>query len=159
MSVLYGESRQLPAALFAPNLVKQVIIGVTGECPEQVLYSSSVDILLVFCPDVNINRVEVQMKYQASWMGKPIHLQCTKPSDKDLKQFCVMGSIRPTPTPTPTASSYPRQREGDTSLQLSFFSGSEPPGKDEVTFAQWLSEVEEARLVLPPPFITGFADL
>ena len=33
MSVLYGDSHQQPAALFASNLVCQVVVGVTGECP------------------------------------------------------------------------------------------------------------------------------
>ena len=102
MSVLYGDSHQLPAALFASNLVCQVVVGVTGECPEKILYSLTVDILLVFSPKADINRVKVQLECQASWMGKPIHLQCVRPSGKDLRQFGVMGSIGPTPTPGTT---------------------------------------------------------
>ena len=93
MSVLYGDSHQLTAALFASNLVCQVVVGVTGECPEKILYSPTVDILLVFSPKADINRVKVQLECQASWMGKPIHLHCVRPSGKDLRQFGVMGSI------------------------------------------------------------------
>ena len=44
MSVLYGDSHQLPAALFASNLVCQVVVGVTGECPEIILYSPTVSL-------------------------------------------------------------------------------------------------------------------
>ena len=87
MSVLYGDSYKLPAALFASNLVCQVVVGVTGECPEKILYSPTVDILLVFSPKTDINKVKVQLECQASWMGKPIHLHCVKPSGKDLRHF------------------------------------------------------------------------
>ena len=142
MSVLYGDSHQLPAALFASNLVCQVVVGVTGECPEKILYSPTVDILLVFSPKADINRVKVQLESQASWMGKPIHLQCVRPSGKDLRQFSVMGSIGPTPTP---GTSNHQGKEGDSALQLPFFSGNHPPGKDEVSFGQWLSAVERAQ--------------
>ena len=30
MSVLFGESHQLPAALFSPEVVSKVVVGVTG---------------------------------------------------------------------------------------------------------------------------------
>ena len=142
-SVLYGDSHQLPAALFASDLVCHVAVGVTGECPEKFLYSSTVDILLVFGPKADINRVKFKLECQASWMGKPIHLQCVRPSGKDLRQFGVMGSIGPTPTPGTSDHS---GKEGDAALQLPFFSGNHPPGKDEVSFGQWLSAVERAQL-------------
>ena len=71
MSVLFGESYQLPASLFGPDLVSRVVMEVTDESTEKILYSSTTDILLVYGPDVDINRVECQ----ASWMGKPVHLQ------------------------------------------------------------------------------------
>ena len=37
MSVLFGESHQLPAALFSPKVVSKVVVGVTGEYPEKIL--------------------------------------------------------------------------------------------------------------------------
>ena len=40
MSVVYGDSHQLPANLFGPEIVRQVVVGVTGEDPEQLFYSS-----------------------------------------------------------------------------------------------------------------------
>ena len=43
MSVLFGESHQLPASLFGPDLVSRVVVGVTGESPEKILYSSTTD--------------------------------------------------------------------------------------------------------------------
>ena len=142
MSLLYGDSHQLYAALFASNLVCQVVVGVTGECPEKILYSPTVHILLVFRPKADINRVKVQLECQASWMGKAIHLNCVRPSGKDLRQFGVMGSIGPSPTP---GISNHQGKEGDAALQLPFFSGNHPPGKDEVSFHQWLSAVERAQ--------------
>ena len=69
MSVMFGESHQLPATLFSPDLVGRVLVGVTGEYPEEVLYSSATDILLVYGSDVDINRVKVQLECLASWMG------------------------------------------------------------------------------------------
>ena len=33
MRVLFGESHQLPAALFSPAMVSKVVVGVTGEYP------------------------------------------------------------------------------------------------------------------------------
>ena len=44
MSVLFAESHQLPAALFSPEVVSKVVVGVTGEYPEKILYSP----LLIF---------------------------------------------------------------------------------------------------------------
>ena len=48
MSVVYGDSHQLPANLFGPEVVRQVVVGVTGEDPEQLFYSSAADILMVY---------------------------------------------------------------------------------------------------------------
>ena len=48
MSVLYGDSHCLPAALFSSDLVSRVVFGITGECPQKVFQSSTSDILLVF---------------------------------------------------------------------------------------------------------------
>ena len=93
MSVLFGESHQLPPTLFSPDLVGRVLVGVTGEYPEKVLYSSTIDILLVYSADVDINRVKVQLEGLASWMGKPMHLKCERPSGKELRKFGVIGSI------------------------------------------------------------------
>ena len=76
MCVMYGNSHQLPAALFGPDIVSKVVVGVTGECPEKILNSPATDILLVFAPDTDINRVKVQLECQSSWMGKPVHLKC-----------------------------------------------------------------------------------
>ena len=39
MSVMFGYSHQLPAALFSPDIVSRVLVGVTGECPEKILSS------------------------------------------------------------------------------------------------------------------------
>ena len=97
----------------------------------------------MFSPKADINRVKVQLECQASGMGKPIHLQCVRPSSKDLRQFGVMGSIGPTPTP---GTNNHQGKEDDATLQLSFFSDNHPPGKDKVSFGQWLSAVERAQL-------------
>ena len=101
MSVLYGDSHQLPAALFAANLVSQVVVGVAGECPEKILYCSTVDILLVFSPNANINKVKVQWECQASWMGKPINLHCVRPSGKDLRELVLWGPLGQLLLPVP----------------------------------------------------------
>ena len=69
MNVLYGESHQLPAALFSPEVVSKVVVGVTGEYPEKTLYSPATDILLVYGSEININRVKVQMECLGSWMA------------------------------------------------------------------------------------------
>ena len=90
MSVSFGESYQLPASLFGPDLVSRVVVEVTDEFPQKILYSSTIDILLSYGPGVDINRVECQ----ASWIDKPVHLQFVKPSGVELKKFGVMGSIR-----------------------------------------------------------------
>ena len=95
MSVMYGDSHQLPAALFGPDIVSKVVVGVTGEYPEKILNSPATDILLVFAPDTDINRVKVQLECQSSWMGKPVHLKCKRPSGIDIRQFGVLGSIGP----------------------------------------------------------------
>ena len=76
-------------------------------------------------------------------MGKPIHLQCVRPSGKDLRQFGVIGSIGPTLTPGTTDR---QGKEDDAALQLPFFSGNHPPGKHEVSFSQWLSAVERVQI-------------
>ena len=76
MSVMYGESHQLPVELFGPDIVSRVVLGITGECPEKILNSPTTDILLVFVSEVDVNRVKVQLECQGSWMGKPIHLKC-----------------------------------------------------------------------------------
>ena len=99
MSVVYGESYHLPATLFGPELVKQVVVGVTGECPEKIFHSSSSDILLVYGPKVDLNKVRVQLEYLASWLGKPVKIKCVRPSGVELKKFGVMGAL-----PSPTSS-------------------------------------------------------
>ena len=93
MSVLFGESHQLPAALFSPEVVSKVVVGVTGEYPEKILYSPATDILLVYGSEIDINRVKVQLECLASWMGKPVHLQCARPSGKELRKFGVVGTV------------------------------------------------------------------
>jgi len=142
MSVLYGDSHQLPAALFGLEVVRRIVLGVTGEELEKVLYSSTTDILLVFAMHIDINRVKVQLESLASWMGKPVHLQCVRPSAMDLKKSGVMGSIGP----TPQAKGCHQVLEGDKALALPFFSGKDTPEYDEVNFGQWLFAVEGAQL-------------
>ena len=44
-------------------------MGVTGECPEKFLYSTTVDILLVFGPKADINRVKVQTRMSSQLDG------------------------------------------------------------------------------------------
>ena len=95
MSVLYGDSHQLPATLFDADLVGKVVMGVTGELPEKILHSNGNDILLVFGQGVDINRVKVQLECQANCMGKPVHLKCVRPSGKELQSFGVQGSLKP----------------------------------------------------------------
>ena len=146
MSVMYGDSHQLPAALFDPDSVSRVVVGVTGEYPEQILSSPATDILLVFASDTDINRVKVQLECQSSWMGKPVHLKCKRPSGVDIRQFGVVGAIQPL-TPRIGRS---QVREGDIALQLPFFSGKIVPAKDEVTFGQWYSAVVGAQQTSSP---------
>ena len=142
MSVLLGDTHQLPTTLFSSDLVSRMLVGVTGECPEKVMYSAATDILLVYNVDVDINRVKVQLESLASWMGKPVHLSCARPSGKELRKFGVVGSIQPLSN-SPLQGSMPK---GDAALQLPYFSGNTPPGKNEVPFSHWLSAVEGARL-------------
>ena len=79
-------------------------------------------------------------------MGKPVHLKCARPSGKELRKFGLLGSIQPLSSPPHSA---PIQR-GDTALQLPFFSGNTPPGKNEVPFSHCLSAVEGTRLTISP---------
>ena len=146
MSVLYGDSHYLPAALFSSDLVSNVVVGVTGEFPEKILTSSHTDILLVFASSVDINRVKVQLECQSSWMGKPVHLKCKRPSGVELQKFGVMGALLP-----PTSNiSKSQAKKGDVALELPFFSGQIPHAKDEVSFDQWLFAVETARFTSSP---------
>ena len=128
--------------MWGPDLVGRVLVGVTGEYPQKVLYSSATDILLVYSPDVDINRAKVQLECVASWMDKAVHLECTRPSGKELRKFGVLRSIQP------LSASHQQVQvpKGDIALQLPFFSGNIPPGKNEVPFSHWLSAVEGARL-------------
>ena len=146
MSVLFGESHQLPAALFSPEVVSKVVVGVTGEYPEKILYSPATDILLVYGSEIDINRVKVQLECLASWMGKPVHLQCVRPSGKELRKFGVVGTVQ-SPTTSHREILVPK---GDSALHIPFFSGNSPPGKNEVPFGQWLSAVEGAKLTSSP---------
>ena len=57
MSVMYGESHQLPGKLFGPDIVSRVVLGITVECPEKILDSPTTDILLVFASELDVNRV------------------------------------------------------------------------------------------------------
>ena len=78
MSVLYGDSHCLPAALFRSDLVSRVVFGITGECLQKVFQSSTSDILLVFAQGVDISGIKVQLESQSHWMGKPVHLKCVR---------------------------------------------------------------------------------
>ena len=104
ISVLFGETHQLPSTLFSPELVSRVLVGVTGECPEKVMYSSATDILLLYGVDVDINRVKVQLESLASWICKPVHLSCARPPGKELRKFGVVGSIQPLSNSPPEGS-------------------------------------------------------
>ena len=151
MSVVYGESHYLPATLFGPELVKQVVVGVTGECPERVFHSSSSDILLVYSPNADINKVRVQLEYLASWLGKPVKIKCVRPSGVQLKKFGVVGAL-----PSLTSSQGGESQLGDAALELPFFSGKDPPDHEEVTFDHWLSIVEVARNTSSPQALHGW---
>ena len=146
ISVIFGDSHHLPADLFSSDLVSRVVFGITGECPQRLFRSYGTDILLVFASKVDVNKVKVQMKYQSSWMGKPVHLQCVRPSGMDFRKFGVIGSV----------SSFAMTKEcylgkvSDASLELPFFSGNPVPEEDEVTFAQWRSAVEGAQFTSFP---------
>ena len=91
MSVMYDDTHHLPVGLFGPEVVSKMVHGVTGECPERIFNSANTDILLVFALGDDVNRVKVQLDCQSSWMGKPIHLKCIRPSGTELKQFGVWG--------------------------------------------------------------------
>ena len=71
------------------------MVGVTGECPEKIFHSSYSDILLVYGPKVDLNKVRVQLEYLASWLGKPVKLKCVRPSGVQLKKFGVAGTLLP----------------------------------------------------------------
>ena len=149
MSVVYGDSHCLPSGLFSPDLVSRIVFGITGECPQRVFQSSTTDNLLVFAPETDISRVKVQLECQSSWMGKPVHLHCPKPSGVHVKKFgfidsvqsfaiakgCLIGNV---------------YREDDVSLELPFFIGNSPPEEEEVTFAQWKYVVENAKFTSSP---------
>ena len=146
MSVMYGDSHYLPAALFSSELVSKVVVGIKGAFPEKILTSSLADILLVFAPNADINRVKVQLECQSSWMVKPVHLKCKRPSSVELQKFGVIGTLLP-----PTSKIGKSQaKEGDVALELPFFSGQTSLAKDEVFFDQWLFAVEAARFTSFP---------
>ena len=147
MSVLYGDSHCLPAALFSLDLVSRVVFGITGECPQKVFQSSTSDILLVFAQGVDISGIKVQMfESQSHWMGKPVHLKCVGPSGNDVRKFGVVGSVHSAVTISKGIVVDHGVKEGDFSLELPFFSGNVPPQEDEVTFAQWRYAVESAKV-------------
>ena len=145
MSVLYGDSHCLSAALFSSDLVSRVVFGITGECPQKVFQSSTSDILLVFAQGVDISGIKVQLESQSHWMGKPVHLKCVRPSGNDVRKFGVVGSVHSAATISKGIVVDHRVKEGDVSLELPFFSGNLPPEEDEVTFAQWKYAVESAK--------------
>ena len=149
MSVLIGDSHCLPAGLFSADLVSRVVFGITGECPQRVFQSSATDNLLVFAPETDLSRVKVQLEQQSSWMGKPVHLQCVKPSGVDVRKFGVIGSVHSS-VMAKGCQLGNGCKEGDVSLELPFFSGNSPPEGDEVTFAQWRYAVENAKFTSTP---------
>ena len=151
MSVVHGESHYLPATLFGPELVKQVVVGVTGECPDKIFHSSSSDILLVYGPNADLNKVRVQLEYLASWLGKPVKIKCVRPSGVQLKKFGVVGVLL-----SPTSSQGGETQLGDAALELPFFSDKDPPDEEEVTFDHWLSMVEVARNTSSPQALHGW---
>ena len=83
----------------------------------------------------------MQLECQSSWIGKPVHLECKRQSGIDMRQFGVLGSIRP----SVKIKEYHQKRESDIALELPLFSGRTTPHYDEVTFGQWLSAVEGAQ--------------
>ena len=145
MSVVYGESCCLPATLLSPEVIKQVVVGVTGEYPEQIFHSSTSEILLVYGPNADLNKVRVQLEYLASWLGKPVKIRCVRPSGVELKRFGVVGAL-----PSPTSSRGGGVSLGDAALELPSFSGKDSPEEGEVTFDHWLSMVEVARIASSP---------
>ena len=149
MSVMYGESHCLPASLFSSDVVSRVVFGITGECPQRVFQSSTTDHLLVFASEVDISKIKVQLECQSHWMGKPVHLQCSRPSGTVVRKFGVIGSVH-SPTIAKGCVLGNASKEGDVSLELPFFSGNPLPGEDEVTFAQWRYAVENAKFTSSP---------
>ena len=69
MSVLYGDSHCLPAGLFSPDIISRVVFGITGEFPQRVFQSSTIDNLLVVCSRTDVNQVKNRLECQSSWMG------------------------------------------------------------------------------------------
>ena len=92
MSEVFGETHQLPAGLFSAELVSRVVLSITGEMTERIFISSSTNILLVFAIETDVNRVKVQLENLSSWMGKPVHLKCVRPSGIEIRQFGVVGT-------------------------------------------------------------------
>ena len=62
MSVVFGESHQLPASLFSAELISRAVIVITGEMTERIFVSSSTNILLVFATEADVNRIKVQLE-------------------------------------------------------------------------------------------------
>ena len=142
MSVVFGESHQLPAGLFSAELISRAVMVITGEMTERIFVSSSTNILLVFATEADVNRIKVQLENQSSWMGQPVHLKCVRPSGREIRQFGVVGTAM---SPVTVQDKHLR-REGDISLELPFFSGQDNLEEDEVDFDQWLHAVEGAVL-------------
>ena len=69
-----------------------------------------------------------------------MHLQCAKPSGKELRKFGVVGTVQ-SPTTSHREILVPK---GDSALHIPVFS------KNEVPFGQWLSAVEGAKLTSSP---------
>ena len=120
MSVMYGVSQCLPAGLFSSDVVSRVVFGITGECPQRIFQSSADDHLLVFASEVDVSKVKVQLECQSHWMGKPVHLHCSRPSGTDVRKFGVIGSVY-SPTIAKGCVLGNASKEGDVSLELPFF--------------------------------------
>ena len=149
MSEMYGDSQCLPAGLFSLGVGSRVVFGITGECPQRILQSSANDHLLVFASEVDVSKVKVQLECQSHWMGKPVHLQCSRPSGTDVRKFGVIGSVC-SPTIPKGCVLGNVSKEGDVSLEFPLFSGNSPPEEDEETFAQWRYAVENAKFTSSP---------
>ena len=59
MSVVFGESHQLPAGLFSAELISRVVMAITGELIERIFVSSSTNILLVFAVEADVNSLSI----------------------------------------------------------------------------------------------------
>ena len=70
MSVLYGDSHRLPAGLFSPDIISRVVFGITGEFPQRVFQSSTIDNLLVFAPEADVNQVKKSARMSIQLDGK-----------------------------------------------------------------------------------------